>query len=99
MFSNHLIPWDCFVATLLAMMRLPTFYEIINFDLFVKSRKPTEFVIPAKAGIQSFQDILDPGFRRGDDPIDLLRVHQIQSFEKRNSTQAKWFQGLYDNPF
>jgi hypothetical protein len=23
-------------------------------------------VIPAKAGIQSFQPILDPGFRRGD---------------------------------
>jgi len=24
-------------------------------------------VIPAKAGIQLFQDVLDPGFRRGDD--------------------------------
>jgi len=23
-------------------------------------------VIPAEAGIQSFQDVLDPGFRRGD---------------------------------
>ena len=23
-------------------------------------------VIPAKAGIQSFQSLLDPGFRRGD---------------------------------
>jgi len=26
-----------------------------------------ESVIPAKAGIQLFQAILDPGFRRGDD--------------------------------
>jgi hypothetical protein len=25
-----------------------------------------QIVIPAKAGIQSFQDLLDPGFRRGD---------------------------------
>jgi hypothetical protein len=27
----------------------------------------THAVIPAKAGIQDFQDLLDPGFRRGDD--------------------------------
>jgi hypothetical protein len=34
-------------------------------------------VIPlAEAGIQVFQGVLDPGFRRGDDPIDFLRVHQ-----------------------
>ena len=25
-----------------------------------------QIVTPAKAGIQSFQDLLDPGFRRGD---------------------------------
>jgi hypothetical protein len=34
------------------------------------------FVIPAKAGIQFFQGVLDPGFRRGDDPKDFLRDHQ-----------------------
>jgi len=45
-------------------------------DGLVKSKNYIEFVIPAKAGIQLFQDILDPGFRRGDDPRDFLRDHQ-----------------------
>jgi hypothetical protein len=48
-----------------------------SFDEFVKSRESLEFVIPAKAGIQLFQDVLDPGFRRGDDPNDFLRDHQL----------------------
>jgi len=34
-----------------------------------------EFVIPAKAGIQLFRDVLDPGFRRGDAPIEILGDH------------------------
>jgi len=33
-------------------------------------------VIPAKAGIQLFQDVLDPGFRRGDGWRYFLRDHQ-----------------------
>jgi hypothetical protein len=55
-------------------------------DELAKSRNPIEFIIPAKAGIQLFQDVLDPGFRpvhhavqgfrRGDAPRDLLRDHQ-----------------------
>jgi hypothetical protein len=57
-----------------------TFCEILNFDGFVKSRNSIEFVIPAKAGIQLFQDVLDPGFRRGDAPRDFLRDHQIGRF-------------------
>jgi hypothetical protein len=52
-----------------------------NFGQLVKSRNSIEFVIPAKAGIQLFQDILDPGFRRGDDPRDFLRDHQFWSLE------------------
>jgi hypothetical protein len=47
-----------------------------NIDVFVKSRKSTTNVIPAKAGIQKYQMVtkaLDPGFRRGD---DFLRIHQ-----------------------
>ena len=48
-----------------------------KFDVLVKSPFCPIFVIPAKAGIQLFQDILDPGFRRGDDPRDFLRDHQI----------------------
>jgi hypothetical protein len=47
-----------------------------NIDELVKSRNSIEFVIPAKAGIQLFQDVLDPGFRRGDAPRDFLRDHQ-----------------------
>jgi hypothetical protein len=41
-----------------------------NLDDFVKRRIPFEFVIPAEAGIQLFQEVLDPGFRRGDDSRD-----------------------------
>jgi hypothetical protein len=33
----------------------------MNFNEFVKSRIFIEFVIPAKAGIQLFQDVLNPG--------------------------------------
>jgi hypothetical protein len=57
------------------MTRLWTFYEIIKVDELVKSHKTGFPVIPAKAGIQLFQDVLDPGFRRGDDPRDFLRDH------------------------
>ncbi len=46
-----------------------------NDDL-VKSLKRRISVIPAKAGIQLFQDVLDPGFRRGDAPRDFLRNYQ-----------------------
>jgi hypothetical protein len=35
------------------------------------------FVFPAEAGIQLFQDVLDPGFRRGDDLFEFLRSHQV----------------------
>jgi hypothetical protein len=47
-----------------------------KIDELVKSRNSIEFVIPAKAGIQLFQDVLDPGFRRGDAPRDFLQDHQ-----------------------
>jgi len=53
-----------------------TFYEIINADDLIKSRNSIEFVIPAKAGIQLFQGVLDPGFHRGDGLFDFLRSHQ-----------------------
>jgi len=56
---------------------------IINYrskvDELVKSRKIPFPVIPAKAGIQSFQavtDYLDSGFHRSD---DFLRGHQVSS--------------------
>jgi len=43
----------------------------------VKSPKMPFSVIPAKAGIQLFQDVLDPGFRGGDASRDFLRDHQV----------------------
>ena len=49
----------------------------INFDEFVKNPIYHLTVIPAKAGIQSFQvvaDHLDSGFHRSD---DFLRNHQF----------------------
>jgi hypothetical protein len=53
-----------------------SFFEDIKFDGLVKSRKMTSPVIPAKAGIQEKQALLDPGFRRGDGFDDFLRTHQ-----------------------
>ena len=49
----------------------------INFDDLVKSLETRFSVIPAKAGIQSFQgfiNTLDSGFHRSD---DFLRNHQF----------------------
>jgi len=47
-----------------------------NIDDLVKNLKRRISVIPAKAGIQLFQKVLDPGFRRGDAWGDFLRDHQ-----------------------
>ena len=47
-------------------MTLYPFLLFVNIDDFVKSRKTPFFVIPAEAGIQSFQmvtDGLDSGYR------------------------------------
>jgi hypothetical protein len=38
----------------------------ITFDELVKSPEMRFSVIPAESGIQYFQIVLDPGFRRGD---------------------------------
>jgi len=43
-----------------------------SIDELVKSPKTLFSVIPAEAGIQEIQGILDPGFRRGDDGGDFL---------------------------
>jgi hypothetical protein len=42
-------------------------------DELVKSQKAGLSLIPAEAGILLFQDVLDPGFRRGDAPRGFLR--------------------------
>jgi len=51
-------------------------FRLIKDDGFVRNQKFTLFVIPAKAGIQEKQAILDPGLRRGDCLDGFLRVHQ-----------------------
>ena len=44
-------------------------------DGLVRSQKTSSSVIPAEAGIQEYQEVLDPGFRRGDSFEDFLRVY------------------------
>jgi hypothetical protein len=72
---------------LLALDRLPANIPVFsskikhhlkktNNDGLAKSSKPPFSVIPAEAGIQGFQEVLDPGFRRGDGFEDFLRTHQ-----------------------
>ena len=46
-------------------------------DELVKSQKTPFSVIPAEAGIQEYQELLDPGFRRGDGVEDFLRNQQV----------------------
>ena len=41
-------------------------YKYLRFDDLVKSRNLSNFVILAKAGIQSIQRVLDSCFRRSD---------------------------------
>jgi hypothetical protein len=53
------------------------FWKKAKFDDLVKIQKTGFSVIPAKAGIQLFQDVLDPGFRRGNNPKNFLRARQI----------------------
>jgi hypothetical protein len=47
---------------------------LVKVDGLVKSPKLPIFVIPAKAGIQEYQLLLDPGLRRGDGLGDFLRM-------------------------
>jgi hypothetical protein len=49
---------------------------VANIDDLVKSRNSVKSVIPAEAGIQVFQQVLDPGFRRGDASWGFLQDHQ-----------------------
>ena len=56
--------------------------SLIKFDGFVKSLKSSFDVIPAKAGIQCFQIVLDACLRRHDGISDFLRVCQIYTSKK-----------------
>jgi hypothetical protein len=59
-------------------------YTVMEFYALVKSQETPLFVIPAKAGIQGFQEVLDPGDpvpakagSRGDGFGDFLRGRQF----------------------
>ena len=56
---------------------MATFFARLNFDGFVKSLKTSFDVIPAKAGIQFFQVVLDACLRRQDGISNFLRVCQF----------------------
>ena len=45
---------------------MPDDFLRVHHDTYVKKYESLLFVIPAKAGIQSIQDVIDPCFRRGD---------------------------------
>ncbi len=45
---------------------LDRLFFVIIIDELVRSRKRLSYVIPAEAGIQKNQRVLDPGLRRGD---------------------------------
>jgi len=47
-----------------------------NFDKLVKNQKAPALVIPANAGIQGNQPLLDSRVRGSDNFGDFLRVHQ-----------------------
>jgi hypothetical protein len=51
-------------------------YITIKIDEFAKSQKSLVSVIPAKAGIQGNQSLLDSRVRGSDDLRDFLRDHQ-----------------------
>ena len=52
-------------------------FRLLIFDGFVKSPFCPIFVIPAKAGIQLIQIVLDSCLRRSDGFSDFLRDHQF----------------------
>jgi hypothetical protein len=52
-------------------------FRMMKFDALVKSQKPPFSVIPAQAGIQEIQELLDSRLRGSDAYGDFLRVHQV----------------------
>jgi uncharacterized membrane protein YcgQ (UPF0703/DUF1980 family) len=58
---------------------------VLNIDGFAKSRFYPVFVIPAKAGIQLNQAVLDSRLRGSDGFFDFLRDHQYWSLTEREA--------------
>ena len=68
-----------------------TFYECIKLDAFVKSQELPFSVIPAKAGIQEQQTLLDPGFRRGDGLGDFCETVKFYAHTRIQHTGQREF--------
>ncbi len=51
--------------------------RVLKYDKLVKTQIIRRSVIPAQAGIQLFQYVLDSRLRGNDEAEDFLRVHQI----------------------
>jgi len=64
---------------LMALMYVDKKLALFKLDSFVKSLKTPFDVIPAKAGIQCFQIVLDACPRRHDGISHFLRVCQIRA--------------------
>ena len=63
-----------------------------NTDAFAKPRKLSFSVIPAEAGIQEHQGVLDPGFRRGDGREAFCEAINTDGFVKSHRTAFRsWF--------
>jgi hypothetical protein len=75
------------------MIPFPLFSYESSRDELVKSRNSIEFVIPAKAGIQLIQDVLDPGACPGPDP-GFAGVTPQETFYKSIKLCAKGRQKL-----
>jgi hypothetical protein len=58
------------------MLRVGVSHQICVLKRNAKFLDLEKVVTPVKTGVQVFQGVLDPGFRRGDDPKDFLRDHQ-----------------------
>jgi hypothetical protein len=69
----------------------------MKIDELVKSRFIPFPVIPAEAGIQSFQAVLDPGVRRGDGFGYLLRARQ-NCLPPKHPFQPSEFHLLFFSP-
>ena len=56
-------------------------------DGLARSRKMAFSVIPAKAGIQEKQTVLDPGFRRGDGVDDFTKLSALDHWPSGQRSQ------------
>ena len=65
-------------------------FSIVNSDKLVKSQKLPVFVIPANAGIQGNQSLLDSRVRGSDGFGDFLRDHQYWlSIRQKKATEEQ----------